>query len=215
MKNYRDELEAAHQRIAALESALAEKKQERVARPRQGSSQKDHVAEASDVPASTIPPELEKCPDYMAARAAAEEFQAYARGTAIPSRLRWIHRLTALGFLALHAIVSAVILLPHKDGWQVWGIVGFLLPLALASFVGRFTRIWVDPSVGHYQQGNPEMGVGPSVVKYTRRQASVALVVLLLLEGIWTGWALPTLQHASVTRYHPCPRCQTTGSPQR
>lgn len=197
VSNYRDELQAAHQRIAALESTLAQKEKEQATRSQEDTHKPRRNKDASDVPLPAPSAEVRK-------------FLAYAQGTAIPARLRWIHRFAALGFLVLHGILSALILWPHTDGPMVWAIVGFLLPVALAGFVGRFTRILVDPSVGHFDPGNPEYGTGPTVVQYTRRQALVALAVLLSLEGIWIGWALPTLQHAS--HHRPCPACQATGS---
>jgi hypothetical protein len=184
---YRDDLDAAHQRIAALEGELAAKAK---GRPR---------------PARPAAPDAPPA----GASAAMTEAHAYANGTAIPARLRWVSRLTTLGFLAVHAAVAAAVVAPHLDGWVVFGVVGFLVPLPLALTAGRFARAIVDPSVGHYDRGDPENGRGPSIVRYTRPTAVAVCVLVALVEAAWVGWALPTLQHAG---RRPCPRCQMDGA---
>jgi hypothetical protein len=188
---YRDDLDAAHQRIAALVGELAEK----------------GAPAAPDAAPRGAPDALPK-----AASAAMREAHAYANGTAIPPRLRWISRLTALGFLAAHAAVAAAVVAPHLDGWVVFGVVGFLVPLPLALTAGRFARAIVDPSVGHYDRGDPENGRGPSVVRYARPTAAAVCALVVVAEAAWVGWALPALQHAG---RRPCPRCQMDGASPR
>lgn len=186
MGQYRDDLDAAHRRIAALEADLAAKQ----AKP---------AAPTGD----PAPPP----PDPGSA--AQREFKAYADGTAIPSRLRWVSRLTTLAFLAVHAALAAVLVAPHLDGWVVFGVVGFLVPVPLALSAGRFARALVDPSVGHFDRGDPDNGRGPSVVRYSRGTAAAVCALLVVVEAAWVAWALPTLQHAGS---RPCPRCQAQGA---
>lgn len=184
MGQYRDDLSAAHQRIAALEAALA-------ARP---AAPPAHAA--ASVPESS----------------AQRELQAYATGAAIPSRLRWVGRASALAFLAAHAALAFVRIVPHLDGWTVFRVVSFLVPLPLALSFGRFARALVDPSVGHFDPGDPDQGRGPSVVRYSRPTAAVVCALLLGVEVAWVAWALPALQHAG---RRPCPTCLAEGAPPR
>ncbi len=186
---YRNDLDAAHQRIAALESELAE-------------AREAHAASVTERVRGREESHEVLCPREVSA--AQREFEAHVKGTAVPTRLKLAQAAGVVGFLALHTLIALVTLIPHIDGWTVFFTVGPLLPLVLAMFAGRYVRALVDPAVGFFQHGNPDLGVEPSIAHYTRRHAGIGLAVLVALELGWCAWLLPTMQHAMG---RDCPVC--------
>ncbi len=189
MGEYRNDLDAAHQRIAALESELAEKRAEKAApstkRARRGAGEDD------------APPPREVGPEQR-------EFEAHMKGTAVSTRMKLVQWAGVLGFLAVHALIARFTIVPHVDGWTVFFVFAPLLPVVFALIAGRYVRALVDPAVGFFDHGDPENGRPPSIVHYTRRHAGIGLAVLAVLEVGWSVWLVPTMQHAMRSD---CPAC--------
>lgn len=169
MADYRDDLEAARQRIESLERDLDE--------AREG-AQKSRAKGAKAPREATVKAPPDAVP-------------------AVPPRVRAAGLVAAAGFLLLHVVAGLLVLVPHVDGWAVFLALSFVVPAVCAAVVSRFARSVVDPSVGHFDPGDHETGRGPTVTYHSRRAALIVCAACVVLEAAWVGWALPTLQHAS------------------
>jgi hypothetical protein len=171
MSPHRDDLEAAHARIAALEARVRALDEAAPGKRRKRVTDPEDAAGELDAAAATV-----------------KHLQGHLEGRLVPRRASRGGWATLALFFAMHGALAWATV-PLDGVGTIDFIFSWMVPLVMGLWVYRHGRVIADPSTPLTARGP----FGPTLYYRSRRAAAAMLAALVLADLSWVLAVLPTM----------------------
>jgi hypothetical protein len=178
MGEYRDDLDAAHSRIAALEAEVRDLNEQKAKKKPKKQSPAERAAAASK--------------QVDVAAAAVQQMEGHLNGSLVPARAQAGGWGTLGAFFALHGALAWAFT-PRNDLGMLAFVFSWVVPLTMAFWVYRHGRVIADPSTPLVARAQ----FGPTLFYRSRGAAAAMLAALVLGDLAWVAVGVPAMVRSS------------------